>query len=123
MEQVIKIPSWGVLGNPTREKIREYSNMPVGQFKNMVKDLSRKTKGKKITMHKVYVEKRVSESYVEEIEVAAVSATVALSTAQVRNNEISWSDVPDRTEYNTYHYTTYDPRKMWDYNRSKTNES
>lgn len=122
MEQTTQVPSWGVLGNPSREKIREYSNMPVGKFKDMVKNLSRKNRGKKLTMHKVYVEKRVSASYVAEIEVAAVGPTDALANAQVQRSEATWSEVPDRTEYTTYHYSTYDPRKMWDWNRGKTDK-
>lgn len=122
MQATTKVPSWGVLGNPSRDKIREYSNMPVGQFKNMVKNLSRKNRGKKYEMYKVYVEKRVSASYVAEIEVAAVNGTDALANAQVRNDEATWPEVPDRTDYTTYNYSTYDPRKMWDWNRGKTDK-
>lgn len=122
MQADIKVPSWGVLGNPSREKIREYSNMPVGQFKNMVKNLSRKNRGKKFTMHKVYVEKRVSASYVAEIEVAAAGPTDAIANAQVNKDEAAWPEVPDRTEHTTYYYSRHDPRKMWDWHRGKTDK-
>ena len=38
--------SWGILGNPSPEKIEEYKNMPVGAFREMVKDLKKKNKNK-----------------------------------------------------------------------------
>jgi len=122
MQETIKVPSWGVLGNPSKEKIREYSNMPVGQFKAMVKNMSRKSKGKTYSMYKVYVEKRVAHSTVGELEVAATSQTDALANAQVNRDEVKWEESPSRTDYTTYHYSSYDPRKMWDYNRGKSNE-
>lgn len=48
---------WGLLGNPTKEQISAWQNMPYGSFKQMVDVLKKKSKGNSLRTYHVTVSK------------------------------------------------------------------
>jgi 23S rRNA U2552 (ribose-2'-O)-methylase RlmE/FtsJ len=78
------IKSWGILGNPSKEKIEQYKNMPVGSFRNMVKNLSRSKKGKVLSEHEVFVTKRRVDMTRGSIKVEAFDMQEAFDVAKAR---------------------------------------
>ena len=81
------IRSWGILGNPSKEKIEQYKNMPVGSFRNMVKNLSRGKKGKVLKEFEVFVTQRDIKLTRGVIKVEAFDWSEAVEHARLRQEE------------------------------------
>lgn len=99
--------SWGILGNPSKEKIEEYKNMPVGAFRQMVKDLNRRKKGKVLKEHEVSVTKTRSDMTAGTIKVQAFTRDEAIDLARLRLEEIEWEEKPYKTDQVSYIYRCY----------------
>ena len=63
--------AWGPLGNPTKEQIALWQNMPYGSFKSMVKNLPKKSKT--AGTYVVRLTKRIVTCYTAEKEFYATS--------------------------------------------------
>lgn len=107
--------SWGILGNPSREKIAEYQNMPVGGFRSMVKNLSRGKKNKVLEQHEIFVTKTNSNLTRGVIKVDAFTGRDAINIAMSRKEQIVWDETPYETDREQYSYSTYDPLKFGKY--------
>jgi hypothetical protein len=103
--------SWGILGNPSAEKIEEYKNMPVGSFKNMVKDLSRRKKGKVLQEFEVFVTKRESTLTRGVIKVEAFDWNEASLLADMQREQIVWDEQPFKSDQIDYIKQSVDPLK------------
>lgn len=103
--------SWGVLGSPSKEKIEEYKNMPVGSFKNMVKNLSRGKKGKVMSEHTVYVSKRRTNLTRGVIKVDAFEFNDAANLARERIEQVVWDNEPYVTNKEDLVFASMDPLK------------
>ena len=101
--------SWGVLGNPSKEKIAEYAKMPVGSFRNMVKNVSRGKRGKKMSEHTIYVTRRDINATRGVITVTAFDFADAVGMARTRQEEVVWDAEPYKTDYQEYTYSSMDP--------------
>lgn len=106
--------SWGVLGNPSKEKIQEYAKMPVGSFKSMVKNLSRGRKNKVLTTYEVFVTRRDINATRGVIKVEAFTSLEAYDVARQRQDEVVWDAEPFKTNYQEYVHSTFDPVKYKD---------
>lgn len=105
--------AWGILGNPTPEKINEYKNLPVGQFRRMVGDLKKKNKGKPLTAHTVWVEKKVTDSYYTSVIVQAANVSQAFDIARSQQDQLVFNEEAGRKDVVDYSYHSYDPTKRW----------
>lgn len=103
--------SWGILGSPSKEKIEEYKNMPVGSFKNMVKNLSRSKKGKVLQEFEVFITKRESNLTRGVIKVEAFDWTEASLIVDQRREEIVWDEQPFKGDQIDYIKQSVDPLK------------
>lgn len=103
--------SWGVLGNPSKEKIQEYQNMPVGGFKSLVTRLSRGKKGKAMKEMTVYVTKKNITATRGTLKLTAFEWTDAADAARLRTEEIVWDAEPYKTNYEEFVYHSVDPTK------------
>lgn len=101
--------SWGILGSPSKEKIEEYKNMPVGSFKNMVKNLSRGKKGKVLQEYTVFVTKRVSTHTRGTIKVEAFDYAEASLLADMQREQIVWDEQPYKSDQVDYIKHSLDP--------------
>lgn len=84
------IRSWGILGNPSKEKINEYKNMPVGSFHDMVKRLSKSKKGQVMQEFTVYIIKRKIDKTRGMIKVEAFEFSDATTIARERIEQVVW---------------------------------
>ena len=92
---------WGILGNPSKEKIQEYVNMPYGEFRKFVKSF----KGKKAQNYTVTVSKRVYSTYETKVSVVATSHKKALEQVMVMpKSKLEFSDVPVKVNLEEYSY-------------------
>lgn len=97
--------SWGILGNPTPEKIKEYSEMPYGEFKTMVGALKKKYRGKPVTLSNYKVRVRKYEcSYVNAyVDVDAFTVDEAIEKVkELDKNSFEWHEsiqANDKDEY------------------------
>jgi len=73
--------SWGPLGNPDRETIERWMNLPVGAFKDMVKTLNRKN-GKKPTYQYEILAQQVVTTSVKLQNVMASDSDAAMNLAR-----------------------------------------
>ena len=103
--------SWGILGNPSEAKINEYKNMPVGSFRNMVKNLSRRKKGKVLKEFEVFVTKREATLTRGVIKVEAFEWADALLAVDQRREEIVWDEAPFKSDQVDYIKQSVDPLK------------
>ena len=101
--------SWGILGNPSPEKIEEYKNMPVGHFRRMVKDLSKKNKNKPLMPHQIWIERRVTDSYITSLIVSAASGQQAFDIARTQLDQAVFPDEPQWKGVVTHSYHGMDP--------------
>lgn len=108
--------AWGILGDPTPEKINEYKNLPVGQFRRMVGDLKKKNKGKPLAAHTVWVEKTVTDRYCTSVTVQAANVSQAFDIARMQLDQLVFNDEPSLKDVISYSYHSYNPIKL----RSKT---
>ena len=106
--------SWGILGNPSPEKIEEYKNMPVGHFRRMVKDLTKKNKGKPLLPQRVWIERRVTDSYVASMVVSAASTQQAFEVAREQFDQAVFPEEPDWKGVVTHSYHSVDPCRWMD---------
>lgn len=100
--------SWGILGNPDASKIEEWKNLPVGDFKRLVKKLSKENRGKKLTPHVVYVTKKVSTLTRGMIKVDAFDTKHANRLAMENSSKICWDDTPYKSGQEELIYSSYD---------------
>jgi hypothetical protein len=95
------IQPWGILGNPSKEKIQEYCNMPYGEFRKFVKSF----KGKKADNFTVDVTKKVYSTYTTKVKVVATSHKNALEQVMViPKSKLEFSDVPVKVNLEEYSY-------------------
>lgn len=94
--------SWGVLGDkPTANQITEWQNMPFGEFKKMVTDLSKKSKGKSLKRHTVQIKNTISEYKLAYIDVQAYDIDHAVTLAKDAKS-LDWSDKKPEADKYTY---------------------
>ena len=105
------IRSWGILGSPSKEKIEEYKNMPVGSFKSMVTRLNRSKKGKVMQEFTVYVTKRKVDKTRGTIKVEAFELSDANTIARERLEQVVWDADPYETNKEEFVYSSMDPLK------------
>lgn len=105
------VRSWGILGNPSADKIEEYKNMPVGSFHNMVKRLNRTKKGKVLQEFEVFVTKRESTLTRGVIKVEAFDWAEASLLVDQRREEIVWDEQPYKSDQIDYIKQSADPLK------------
>lgn len=94
--------SWGILGNPSPEKIEEYKEMPYGEFKSMVALLKKKSKGKQLKNHKVRIRK-IESSYTNSYAtVEAFTPEQAIEKVKAMDKSLfEWHDnIKDSDKYN-----------------------
>lgn len=95
--------SWGILGNPTQEKITEWQNMPYGGFKTMVGNLKKKSKGNSIKKYKVLIQKIESSYKNAYFAVEAFTSEDAIEKAQkMDKNLFEWQDTSKSHDKYTY---------------------
>lgn len=96
--------SWGILGEPTPAKIKEWMNLPYGQFKIMTDELKKKSKGKTLKQHKVRVRKIESSYRNAYVTVEAFTADLAIQkVTSMDKSEFEWHEsIKDNDKY-TYH--------------------
>lgn len=101
--------SWGILGNPSQAEVERWKNLPAGDFKKMVKELSKKSKNKKsLKEHTIFVTKKVSNMFKGTAKVQAFDAKHALDLA-MRSKDIQWDDNPYKSDHVEYVYSSIDP--------------
>lgn len=105
------LPSWGVLGNPSKEKIEEYKRMPVGEFRRMVKEVSKQNKGKPLVPHEIWIERKVTDSYVASVVVSAASTEQAFGMAKLQLEQVEFPEEPTWQRQVTHAYSSMDPRR------------
>lgn len=103
--------SWGVLGNPSTDKVQQYMNMQPGQFSKMVADLKRKNRGKTPTDHVVFVVKKTMDVTVGKAVVNAFKHDDAVSAVRNGNVEVVWDTEPFKTGHEVTEYHNYDPKR------------
>jgi hypothetical protein len=93
--------SWGILGNPTAEQIGAYKEMPYGQFKVMLGELKKKSKGKTLKQHKVRVRKIESSYKNAYVTVEAFTADLAVQkVTSMDKSEFEWHEsIKDSDKY------------------------
>ena len=101
--------SWGILGNPSKEKIEEYTKMPVGSFKNMVTRLNRTKKGKKMSEYTIYVTKRDVTATRGIIKVNAFDFSEAAELARLNRDQVVWDETPYKENFQEYTHSNMDP--------------
>lgn len=101
--------SWGALGNPSPEKIREFASMPVGSFKKMVTRINRTKKGKKMSEYTVYVTKRDVTMTRGVIRTSAFDFSEAADYARMNRDKIAWDAEPYKTNAEEYVHSNMDP--------------
>jgi len=95
--------SWGVLGKPTPEKIAEWQNMPYGQFKNMVTDLKKKSKGKTLSNYKVRIRKIESTVCAAYHTIEAFTPDLAIKEVQkLDKNLFKWHEPANQSDKYEY---------------------
>jgi NADH:ubiquinone oxidoreductase subunit D len=93
--------SWGILGKPTPEKIQEWQNMPYGQFKTMVADLKKKSKGNSLKKYRIRVQKIKStiESSYQTVE-AFTNDNAIEEVKKLDKNSFKWHEpIQDYDKY------------------------
>ena len=103
--------AWGILGYPSPEKIEEYKNMPVGGFRRMVKDRNKKYKNKPLTPHTVWIEKKITDSYITSVIVPAVSSSQSLDIARLQQDQLVFNEEPNYKGVVNYSYHSYNPQR------------
>ena len=91
------IRSWGFLGNPSKEKVEEYKNMPVGSFHSMIKRLSKSSKNKVMQEFTVYVTKRKVDMTRGVLKAEAFELSEATDIVRQRMEEVVWDENPYET--------------------------
>jgi hypothetical protein len=86
--------AWGLLGNPTLEQIEYWKNLPYGEFKQMVNELKKKSKGKDLRKHAVVVKKTNVYTTQAFVYVQAFDTDHAIAQAkEINTSELEWSEV------------------------------
>jgi hypothetical protein len=105
------IRSWGILGNPSKEKIEEYKNMPVGSFQSMIKRLSKSSKNKVMQEFTVYVTKRKVDMTRGVIKTEAFEFSEATNIARELIDQVAWDETPYETNKEELVFQIVDPLK------------
>lgn len=95
--------SWGPLGNPTKEDIERYMNMPVGQFKNYTKRL----RGKKPSRFQFEVIERVYTDTIRLVTVDALNINLAGGQALTLAKTMDFSEQPNEIKNGKTYLTRY----------------
>lgn len=85
--------------------------MPVGEFREMVKDLNKKNRGKPLAPHTVWIEKKVTNSYVTSLTVSVASKEQSLDAARVQLDQVEFPIDPTWSNQVTYSYSTVEPMR------------
>ena len=85
---------WGPLGNPTKEEIQKWCELPYGKFTSMVKERRRKKHGKTMSEHTLYVMKEISNLHMAEIKVWGFDLSDAMKRAPSTFKELEYSEEP-----------------------------
>jgi hypothetical protein len=107
-----KVSPWGILGSPTPEKIKEWCDMPAGQFTNLVKSAKKKVGRKKNVELKdftVYVIKTKKIQRVAAVKVTAINESDAYRQAMdIPESELTFGN-PYEHKYEDSTHTTWKP--------------
>lgn len=79
----------------------------------MVGDLKKKNKGKPLTAHTVWVEKKVTDSYYTSVIVQAANVSQAFDIARSQQDQLVFNEEAGRKDVVDYSYHSYDPTKRW----------
>lgn len=86
--------SWGFLGEPTQEQIEIWKNLPYGEFKSMIAELKKKSKGKTLKNYSVEVKKMTENYHIATVKVQAFDHEHAISKAkEINMTEFNWSEL------------------------------
>lgn len=95
--------SWGLLGNPTKEQIEQWQNLPYGEFKSMVKEFNKKHKGKLLKQFEVRIEMEDIVSYPAYKIFYAFDSSHAIEQAQgLEKTNIEWGEPIQNSPRYTY---------------------
>jgi len=95
--------SWGILGKPTPEKIAEWQNMPYGEFKTMVADLKKKSKGKTLSKYEIRIRKIQSTVCAAYHTVEAFTPDIAVKEVQkIDKNLFKWHEPANQSDKYEY---------------------
>ena len=95
--------SWGILGKPTPEKIAEWQNMPYGEFKTMVADLKKKSKGKTLSKYEIRIRKLQSTVCAAYHTVEAFTPDLAIKEVQTLDkNLFKWHESANQSDKYEY---------------------
>lgn len=96
--------AWGILGNPSPEKVQEWMNMPYGKFKQMVADVNKKTKGKPLRKYTVEIRDETTNYKSAFVNVDAADSDQAIKLSQlIDKSTLNWGETKV-DKYNTYVY-------------------
>lgn len=95
--------AWGILGNPTKEQIETWKDLPHGAFSSMVSTLKKKSKGKSLKRYTVKIKNVSSKHSVAFVDVQAFDVDQAISQARdTDQTTLEWSEMaenPNKYEY------------------------
>ena len=98
-----KMNTWGILGNPSKEQIEQWKNLPHGQFAAMVSSLKKKSKGKSLRKHSVEIKKRNATTTSAFVYVQAYDSEHAINQArEINRSDLEWFE--PKTEPETILY-------------------
>lgn len=100
--------SWGILGNPTKDQILEWQNLPYGKFKNMTDELKKLSKGKSLRSYSVEVKKTTSESQIAFVKVSAFNSEHAILLSKAIT-DLDWFDPKKEQDKISYRVS-----QVWD---------
>lgn len=97
--------TWGILGNPTKQEIEAYMNLPYGKFKDHVSSLSKKYRGKSLRTYTIKVHEVRSDTTRAFLTVRAFDANDAVEKAQmIPKRQLNWETSPFERDKYVYEY-------------------
>lgn len=95
--------SWGILGNPDKETIKKYMNMPHGDFKRMVDDLNEIAQDQPPKLYTVRVDESLSKHRSTYVAIEASNADHAKELAKQKDlSNAEWTDYKDHNPHYSY---------------------
>lgn len=105
--------AWGPLGNPSKEQIQKWCELPAGEFERIYKEAKKKKRKNKVyTEYTVYVTKKVYDEYLCAVKVTDWEPNAAVNQVSSMHKEnFIFEEVPFTSKKETYTYSTWKPNK------------